>query len=89
MKPLNAQGTLWKAFSTGREAIPLLTEMQDSVDAVALDGKWQERFARYWSGGTGVSRRGPEGHDIVLMIRLVLAQSVLRKDYRELAALLV
>ncbi|MGH8533758.1 MAG: hypothetical protein ACREV1_13765, partial [Gammaproteobacteria bacterium] len=88
MKVLNAQGTLWKAFSTGREAIPLLKEMQDSVDAIALDGKWQERFARYWSGGTGVSRRGPEGHDIVLMIRLVLAQSVLRKDYRELAALL-
>jgi IS5 family transposase len=88
MKVLNAQGTLWKAFSTGREAIALLQPMQDSVDALALDGKWQERFARYWSGGTGVSRRGPEGHDIVLMIRLVLAQSVLRKDYRELAALL-
>lgn len=88
MKALNAQGTLWKAFSTGREAIPLLRQMQDSVDAMALDRKWQERFARYWSGGTGVSRRGPEGHDIVLMIRLVLAQSVLRKDYRELAALL-
>jgi IS5 family transposase len=88
MKILNAQGTLWKAFCTGREAIPLLKEMQDSVDAVALDGKWQERFAGYWSGGTGLSRRGPEGHDIVLMIRVVLAQSVLRKDYRELAALL-
>jgi hypothetical protein len=88
MKTLNAQGTLWKAFSTGREAIPLLRQMQDRVDAMALDRKWQERFARYWSGGTGVSRRGPEGHDIVLMIRLVLAQSVLRKDYRELAALL-
>ena len=53
MKVLNAQGTLWRAFSTGREAILLLKEMQDSVDAIALDGKWQERFARYWSGGLG------------------------------------
>lgn len=86
MKPLNAQRTLYKAFSTGREAIPMLEELKESIDAIALDGKWQQRFAAYWSGGTGSSRRGPEGHDIVLMIRLVLAQGVLRKDYRELAA---
>lgn len=88
MKPLNAQKTLYTAFSTGREAIPMLAEMKADIDAIALDGKWQQRFAAYWSGGTGRSARGPAGHDIVLMIRLVLAQTVLRKDYRELAALL-
>ena len=88
MKPLNAQKTLYTAFSTGREAIPMLAEMKADIDAIALDGKWQQRFAAYWSGGTGCSPRGPAGHDIVLMIRLVLAQGVLRKDYRELAALL-
>lgn len=88
MKPLNAQKTLYMAFSTGREAIPLLAELKADIDVIALDGKWQERFAAYWSGGTGLSSRGPAGHDMVLMIRLVLAQGVLRKDYRELAALL-
>ena len=86
MKPLNAQKTLYTAFSTGREAIPMLAEMKADIDAIALDGKWQQRFAGYWSGGTGCSPRGPAGHDMVLMIRLVLAQGVLRKDYRELAA---
>ena len=88
MKPLNAQKTLYRAFSTGREAIPMLEELKDCIDTIALDEEWQQRFAACWSGGTGSSRRGPEGHDIVLMIRLVLAQGVLRKDYRELAALL-
>lgn len=70
MKPLNAQKTLYTAFSTGREAIPMLAEMKASIDAMALDWKWQQRFAAYWSGGTGCSQRGPEGHDIVLMIDL-------------------
>lgn len=41
MKPLHAQRTLYGAFSTGREAIPMLEEMKAFVDAIALDGKWQ------------------------------------------------
>ena len=39
MKPLNAQRTLYRAFSTGREALPMLEELKESIDAIALDGK--------------------------------------------------
>jgi IS5 family transposase len=88
MKRLNQQRTLFKAFSTGREAIPLLEEMQESIDQIATHPEWQQRFLSYWSQNSTGKRTGREGHDIVLMIRLVLAQGVLRKDYRELAALL-
>jgi len=65
-----------------------LKEAKEYIDAIALSGQWQKRFAGFWSGGSQGSQRGPQGHDSVLMIRLVLAQCVLRKDYRELAALL-
>jgi hypothetical protein len=51
--------------------------MKAGIDAIALDGQWQQRFVAYWSGGRGGSRRGPAGHDLGLVIRLVLAQAVL------------
>ena len=89
MKRLNAQRTLWKVFSSGREALGLLQEMEEFIEAIALSPQWQKRFAGYWSNGKPGNRQGPAGHDIVLMIRLVLAQCVLGKDYRELAYLLV
>jgi len=89
MKRLNPQRTLWKVFSSGREALGLLQEMEEFIEAIALSPEWQKRFAGYWSSGKPDNRQGPAGHDIVLMIRLVLAQCVLGKDYRELAYLLV
>lgn len=89
MKRLNAQRTLWKVFSSGREALGLLQEMEEFIEGIALSPEWQKRFAGYWSSGKPGNRQGPQGHDIVLMIRLVLAQCVLGKDYRELAYLLV
>ena len=89
MKRPNAQRTLWKVFSSGREALGLLQEMEEFIEAIALSPQWQKRFAGYWSNGKPGNRQGPAGHDIVLMIRLVLAQCVLGKDYRELAYLLV
>lgn len=89
MKRPNAQRTLWKVFSSGREALGLLPEMEEFIEAIALSPEWQKRFAGYWSSGKPGNRQGPAGHDIVLMIRLVLAQCVLGKDYRELAYLLV
>ena len=89
MKRPNAQRTLWKVFSSGREALGLLQEMEEFIEAIALSPQWQKRFAGYWSSGKPGNRQGPAGHDIVLMIRLVLAQCVLGKDYRELAYLLV
>ena len=89
MKRLNPQRTLWKVFSSGREALGLLPEMEEFIEAIALSPEWQKRFAGYWSSGKPGNRQGPAGHDIVLMIRLVLAQCVLGKDYRELAYLLV
>lgn len=52
--PLNAQKTLYTAFSTGREAIAMLAEMKAEIDATGLDGKWQQGFAAYWSGGDGL-----------------------------------
>ena len=89
MKRLNAQRTLWKVFSSGREALALLQEIEEFIEGIALSPQWQKRFAGYWSSGKPGNRQGPSGHDIVLMIRLVLAQCVLGKDYRELAYLLV
>lgn len=89
MKRPNAQRTLWKVFSSGREALGLLQEMEEFIEAIALSPEGQKRFAGYWSSGKPGNRQGPAGHDIVLMIRLVLAQCVLGKDYRELAYLLV
>jgi len=87
MKRLNAQRTLWKVFSSGREALALLQEIEEFIEGIALSPEWQKRFAGYWSSGKPGNRQGPSGHDIVLMIRLVLAQCVLGKDYRELAYL--
>ena len=58
MKPLNAQRTLYTAFSTGREAIPMLEELKEPIDAIALDGKWQQRFAAYWRGEDGQQPAG-------------------------------
>jgi hypothetical protein len=59
MKPRNAQRTLYKACSTGREAVPLLKEAQEYIDAIALSGQWQKRLAGFWSGGSQGSQRGP------------------------------
>jgi hypothetical protein len=38
MMRFNAQGTLWNAFATGREAIPLLRPMQNSVEGYRRTG---------------------------------------------------
>ena len=35
MKPLNAQRTLCRAFPTGREALPMLDELKESIVAIA------------------------------------------------------
>ena len=51
MKRPNAQRTLWKVFSTGREALGLLQEMEEFIEAMALNPEWQKRFAGYWSSG--------------------------------------
>jgi len=56
MKRLNPQRTLWKVFSSGREALGLLQEMEEFIEGIALSLEWQKRFAGYWSSGTPGNR---------------------------------
>lgn len=35
---------LVQGLPAGREALPMLEELKESIDAIALDGKWQQRF---------------------------------------------
>jgi len=84
-RPKAQKRTLWKVFSSGREGLGLLPEMEEFIEGIALSPEWQKRFAGYWSRGKPGNRPGPAGHDIVVMIRWVLAQWVLGKDYRERA----
>ncbi len=60
-------------FSSGREALGLLQKMEEFIEGIALSPEWQKRFAGYWRSGKPGNRQGPAGHDIVLMIRWVLA----------------
>ncbi len=88
MKRTNSQYTLYRAFTTGREYFQLLDDLGPIIDAIATDPQWQKRFIKYLFGKKKKSNRGPKGHDIVFIIRLILVQCITRKDYRELAALI-
>ncbi len=68
MKPLNAQRTLDRAFPAGRESLPMLEELKESIDAIGLDGEWQQRF-----------RVGIEGSLSVLVRRHSLRRARLKR----------
>lgn len=108
MKGTDTQLTMFRAFSSGREGILLLVEVEGIIDAIAMDVKWQEEFIEALKNAGKKKRQkykkvlkqeqlifgqsnggGRQGYGIVFIIRLILAQCVLRKDYRELAALLI
>ncbi len=107
MKGLNQQVTLFRAFSSGREGILMLSELEYIIDRIAFNAEWQKRFIKALKDANKKKNenqqkgkkeeqvifekngQGRKGHDIVFIIRLILAQCVLRKDYRELAALLI
>ncbi len=87
MKRTNGQYTLYRAFTTGREYFQMLDELAPMIDGIAMDIQWQKRFIEHLFG-KGKNNRGPKGHDIVFIIRLILIACITRKDYRELAALI-
>ncbi len=102
MKKESTQLTLYRAFSTGRESIHLIKELGSLIDSIALDSGHQKRVINYlreanekkrekYSRGKKGKKKGNggrEGYEIVFIIRLILLECLMRKDYREMQALL-